>query len=54
MNRRGRQGVGHASTRRTQEALGLDPEVTAVEGGTIVRAHPLAASGARITIHHAP
>ncbi len=31
--------------------LGLDPEKTNVDGGAIALTHPLAASGARITIH---
>ena len=32
-------------------ALGLDPDRTNVDGGAIALTHPLAASGARITIH---
>jgi len=31
--------------------LGLDPEKTNVNGGAIALTHPLAASGARITVH---
>lgn len=31
--------------------LGLDPEITNVDGGAIALTHPLAASGARITAH---
>jgi acetyl-CoA acyltransferase 2 len=31
--------------------LGLDPEKTNVDGGAIALTHPLAASGARITVH---
>ena len=31
--------------------LGLDPAKTNVDGGAIALTHPLAASGARITVH---
>jgi len=34
-----------------EEELGLDPERTNVNGGAIALSHPLAASGARITLH---
>lgn len=34
-----------------EKELGLDPEMTNVNGGAIALTHPLAASGARITIH---
>jgi acetyl-CoA acyltransferase 2 len=34
-----------------EKELGLDPEKTNVDGGAIAITHPLAASGARITIH---
>lgn len=34
-----------------EKELGLDPERTNVDGGAIALTHPLAASGARITIH---
>lgn len=34
-----------------EKELGLDPEITNVDGGAIALTHPLAASGARITIH---
>ena len=34
-----------------EKELGLDPETTNVDGGAIALTHPLAASGARITIH---
>jgi acetyl-CoA acyltransferase 2 len=34
-----------------EKELGLDPETTNVNGGAIALTHPLAASGARITIH---
>jgi acetyl-CoA acetyltransferase family protein len=34
-----------------EKELGLDPERTNVNGGAIAITHPLAASGARITIH---
>ena len=34
-----------------EKELGLDPEITNVNGGAIALTHPLAASGARITIH---
>jgi acetyl-CoA acetyltransferase family protein len=34
-----------------EKELGLDPERTNVNGGAIALTHPLAASGARITIH---
>lgn len=34
-----------------EKDLGLDPEITNVDGGAIAITHPLAASGARITIH---
>ncbi len=34
-----------------EKELGLDPEKTNVDGGAIAVTHPLAASGARITIH---
>jgi len=34
-----------------EKELGLDPETTNVNGGAIAITHPLAASGARITIH---
>jgi acetyl-CoA acetyltransferase family protein len=34
-----------------EKELGLDPERTNVNGGAIALSHPLAASGARITIH---
>jgi len=34
-----------------EEELGLDPEKTNVNGGAIALTHPLAASGARITLH---
>lgn len=34
-----------------EKELGLDPEITNVNGGAIAITHPLAASGARITIH---
>lgn len=34
-----------------EKDLGLDPETTNVNGGAIALTHPLAASGARITVH---
>ena len=34
-----------------EKELGLDPDKTNVNGGAIAITHPLAASGARITIH---
>ncbi len=34
-----------------EKDLGLDPEITNVDGGAIAITHPLAASGARITVH---
>jgi acetyl-CoA acetyltransferase family protein len=34
-----------------EKELGLDPEKTNVNGGAIAITHPLAASGARITLH---
>lgn len=34
-----------------EDELGLDPEKTNVDGGAIALTHPLAASGARITLH---
>jgi acetyl-CoA acetyltransferase len=34
-----------------EDELGLDPERTNVNGGAIALTHPLAASGARITMH---
>jgi acetyl-CoA acyltransferase 2 len=34
-----------------EKELGLDPSITNVNGGAIAVTHPLAASGARITIH---
>jgi acetyl-CoA acetyltransferase family protein len=34
-----------------EKELGLDPAITNVDGGAIALTHPLAASGARITIH---
>jgi acetyl-CoA acetyltransferase family protein len=34
-----------------EKELGLDPAITNVNGGAIALTHPLAASGARITIH---
>jgi acetyl-CoA acetyltransferase len=34
-----------------EKELGLDPALTNVKGGAIAITHPLAASGARITIH---
>jgi acetyl-CoA acetyltransferase family protein len=34
-----------------EKELGLDPAITNVNGGAIAITHPLAASGARITIH---
>lgn len=34
-----------------EKELGLDPELTNVDGGAIALTHPLAASGARISIH---
>lgn len=34
-----------------EKELGLDPDTTNVDGGAIALTHPLAASGARITIH---
>jgi len=34
-----------------EKELGLDPEKTNVNGGAIALTHPLAASGARITVH---
>ena len=34
-----------------EKELGLDPDITNVNGGAIAITHPLAASGARITIH---
>jgi len=37
--------------RSVEKELGLDPEKTNVNGGAIAITHPLAASGARITIH---
>ncbi len=37
--------------RAVEKDLGLDPERTNVNGGAIALTHPLAASGARITIH---
>ena len=37
--------------RAVEKELGLDPERTNVDGGAIALTHPLAASGARITIH---
>ena len=34
-----------------EKALALDPDQTNVDGGAIALTHPLAASGARITVH---
>jgi acetyl-CoA acyltransferase 2 len=34
-----------------EKELGLDPEKTNVDGGAIALTHPLAASGARLTVH---
>jgi len=34
-----------------EKELGLDPAITNVDGGAIALTHPLAASGARITLH---
>jgi len=38
-------------SKSVEKELGLDPEKTNVNGGAIALTHPLAASGARITIH---
>jgi len=38
-------------SKSVEKELGLDPEKTNVNGGAIAITHPLAASGARITIH---
>jgi acetyl-CoA acetyltransferase family protein len=40
-----------AQYKSVEKELGLDPEKTNVNGGAIALTHPLAASGARITIH---
>jgi len=40
-----------AQYKSVEKELGLDPERTNVNGGAIALTHPLAASGARITIH---
>lgn len=40
-----------AQFKAVEKELGLDPEITNVNGGAIALTHPLAASGARITIH---
>ncbi|MCH7531352.1 MAG: acetyl-CoA C-acetyltransferase [Gemmatimonadetes bacterium] len=40
-----------AQYKSVEKELGLDPEKTNVNGGAIAITHPLAASGARITIH---
>ncbi len=40
-----------AQYKSVEKELGLDPEKTNVNGGAIAMTHPLAASGARITIH---
>jgi len=40
-----------AQYKAVEKTLGLDPEKTNVDGGAIALTHPLAASGARITIH---
>jgi acetyl-CoA acetyltransferase family protein len=40
-----------AQYRAVEKELGLDPERTNVNGGAIALTHPLAASGARITLH---
>jgi len=40
-----------AQYKSVEKELGLDPETTNVNGGAIALTHPLAASGARITIH---
>jgi acetyl-CoA acyltransferase 2 len=40
-----------AQYKSVERELGLDPERTNVNGGAIALTHPLAASGARITIH---
>jgi acetyl-CoA acyltransferase 2 len=40
-----------AQYKSVEKELGLDPEKTNVDGGAIALTHPLAASGARITIH---
>ena len=40
-----------AQYKSVEKELGLDPESTNVDGGAIAITHPLAASGARITLH---
>jgi acetyl-CoA acetyltransferase family protein len=40
-----------AQYKSVEKELGLDPEKTNVNGGAIALTHPLAASGARITVH---
>jgi len=40
-----------AQYKAVEKELGLDPEKTNVNGGAIALTHPLAASGARITVH---
>ena len=40
-----------AQYKSVEKELGLDPERTNVDGGAIAITHPLAASGARITLH---
>jgi acetyl-CoA acetyltransferase family protein len=40
-----------AQYKAVEKELGLDPERTNVNGGAIALTHPLAASGARITVH---
>lgn len=40
-----------AQYKSVEKELGLDPERTNVNGGAIALTHPLAASGARITLH---
>ena len=40
-----------AQYKSVEKELGLDPERTNVNGGAIAITHPLAASGARITLH---
>lgn len=40
-----------AQYKAVEKELGLDPDRTNVNGGAIALSHPLAASGARITIH---
>ena len=41
----------YSDFKSVEKELGLDPEKTNVNGGAIALTHPLAASGARITIH---